>query len=178
MLSEAVTVVSPAAEPVALADAKRFLRVDGDSLDLDVGMLVGAAGLEIEQMTGQRMVEQTVEVRADCFADLSHLEVAPVKRVAEIRYLDPAGVSQVLSPASYDLVGAGTLEGGIVRAIGAALPPIMARKGAIVVRLVVGYEVGKLPPSLRWAVLALTRGKFEEKAVDLGPLLANQRVGA
>lgn len=176
MLGEAVTVVAPASEPLTIEDAKRFLRIDTDSLDQDVAMLIGAARGDIEDITGQRLVEQTVEIGADSFADLAHLTVGPVQNVVEIRYVDLAGGRHILPTASYDLVGAG-LERGIVPAIGAALPPMRSGRGAIVARLLVGYGAqDPLPTKLRWALLAVVRGKFEEKPVDLGPMLVNARI--
>lgn len=178
MLSAAITVIPPTAEPIAREDAKRFLRIDGDSLDGDVDMLIGAARADIEDITGQRLVEQTVGVLADAFIDFAHLEVGPVIRVAQIRYFDQAGASQVLPPALYELTGAG-LDRGIFAAIGAVLPAMRTGRGAIVAQLVVGYggAGAPLPQNLRWAMLAAVRGKFEDKPVDLAPLLVNARIG-
>lgn len=178
MLSAAITVSAPAAEPIEREDAKRFLRIDGNSLDGDVDMLIGAARGDIEDITGLRLVEQAVEVRADAFSDFAHLEVGPVVRVVEIRYIDPQGAPQVLAPALYELTGAG-LDRGIFVAIGATLPAMRTSRGAIVARLLVGYGGAgdALPQNLRWAMLAAIRGKFEDKAVDLAPLLVNARIG-
>lgn len=178
MLSAAINVVAPTAEPIELQDAKRFLRIDGDSLDGDVAMLIGAARGDIEDMTGLRLVEQTVEVRADAFSDFAHLEVGPVVAVAEIRYLDQQGAPQVLEPARYELTGAG-LDRGIFAATGATLPQMRTGRGAIVAKLLVGYggDGDALPQNLRWAMLASIRGKFEDKPVDLVPLLVNARIG-
>lgn len=178
MLSAAITVSAPAAEPIEREDAKRFLRIDSDSLDGDVDVLIGAARGDIEDMTGLRLVEQTVEVRADAFSDFAHLEVGPVVAVAEIRYIDPQGAPQVLAPALYELTGAG-LDRGIFAAIGASLPQMRTGRGAIVAKLLVGYggDGDALPQNLRWAMLASIRGKFEDKPVDLVPLLVNARIG-
>lgn len=178
MLSAAITVDALAAEPIGLEDAKRFLRLDGDSLNGDVEMLIGAARGDIEDMTGLRLVEQTVEVRADAFSDFAHLEVGPVVRVVEIRYVDAQGVPQVLEPARYELTGAG-LDRAIFAAIGASLPQMRTGRGAIVAKLLVGYggEGDALPQNLRWAMLAAIRGKFEDRPVDLAPLLVNARIG-
>ncbi|KTT72623.1 head-tail connector protein [Sphingomonas endophytica] len=179
MLSEAVTVAAAVAEPIARADVKRFLRIDGDSLDLDVDMLIAAARSDVEQATGLRLVEQTVEIQADTFGDLDFLPIGPVQSIAEIRYRDLSGAWATLSPASYDLVGAG-LERGIAPARGVVLPPTLAGRGVITARLVVGYGgvVGPMPVSLRWAMLALARGKFEDRAVDIFPLISGTRIGA
>ncbi len=178
MLSAAITIGTPPAEPIEREDAKRFLRLDGDNLDGDVDMLIGAARRDIEDMTGLRLVEQTVEVRADTFSDFAHLEVGPVIRIEEIRYVDHDRQPQVLPPASYELTGAG-LDRAIFAAIGATLPAMRTGRGAIVARLLVGYggEGEALPQNLRWAMLASIRGKFEDKAVDLAPLLVNARIG-
>ncbi len=175
MLSAAVLVSpAPIPEPITVADAKRFLRIDTDSLDGDVAMLVGAARGDIEDATGLRLIEQLVEIGADEMADLAHLPIGPVSEVVQMRYRDASGTEQLLDPAAYVLTGAG-LECGI--AARASLPLML--RGSIVARLKVGFgDATKIPATLRWAILALVRGKFEDRAVDIEPLIVNLRVGA
>jgi uncharacterized phiE125 gp8 family phage protein len=173
MLSAPVIVTPPAELAMTGAEARLFLRVDGNALDAEIDLIVGAAIEDIEATTGTRLIQQTVQVRADTFADLEHLHIGPVSAIAAMSYRDAAGVKQDIDPDALELTGA-DLDRGI-EPIG-AWPSGKASK--ISVDLVVGYgETGAdVPTQLRWAILALIRGKFEDRFVDIEPLIVNRRI--
>lgn len=52
-------IAGPGEEPVALAEAKAFCRVDGADEDALLGALIAAARLHIESITGRALVTQT-----------------------------------------------------------------------------------------------------------------------
>lgn len=172
MLGAPVTTIPPTGELITLDSAKSFLRIDGDTTDIEVEMLRDAAIGQLEQLTGLRLLSQTVAVRADQFADLAHFRVGPIAAVTSIAYVDAAGDGQVMATEDYELFGA-PLEQGI--ALTAALPT--ARSGSIVVTLEVGYgeSASDVPATLRYAVFALMREKFEGEPVDLDPLINDHR---
>lgn len=179
MLYAAVQVTAPAVPLVTLSEAKDFLRRDDASLDGPLQIMVDASIGELEATTGLRLINQTVKVRADCFGDFVALNVGPVTTVTEIRYLDQAGTEQLLDAGLYQLIGAG-LERGILPAIGATLPAMRTGRGSLCATLSVGYgaTAAAVPQQLRWAALALIRGRFDDRPVDLESLIVNHRLYA
>lgn len=179
MLSDAITIGEPANGPLALADAKSFLRVDGAALDTEIAIMVAAAHEDVEARTSLRLIDQVVELRAESFVDLEHLTVGPVQSVEEIRYVDASGVEQLLDAARYRLTGAG-LDRGIVGVRRGALPSIPTAPDAIVVSLRVGYgaDATAVPQRLRWAMLMLIKAAFDDEKVDIEPQLVNLRINA
>lgn len=176
MLSAPVLITPPAIAPLTLDEVKDFLRRDDTSLDGPLQIMIDASIGELETTTSLRLIEQTVDVRADAFADLAALNVGPISAVTELRYRDPSGVEQMVDPASYYLAGT-ELERGIERVPGFTLPRSQARRGAITARLAVGYGTDlDVPQQLRWALFALIRGKFEDRTVDIEPLIVNHRI--
>jgi len=173
VLGSPVTITAPAVEALELDAAKRFLRLDGSSLDEDVRMLVAAARGDVENRTGLRLINQVVEVLADNFDDLAALNVGPVQSIAEIRFVPTDGAEQAMNAATYRLTGAG-LERGIV-SIGGTL---RTGQGFYRARLNVGFgdAPSDIPPELRWAMLALVSGKFNDKPIDIEPHIVNQRI--
>ncbi|KKI17494.1 head-tail connector protein [Sphingomonas sp. Ag1] len=174
MLGPLATISEPAVEPIELGSAKRFLRVDGTAQDDDIRMLIGAARRDLEQTTGQRLIEQTVRIRAFRFSDLAVLPVGPVMAIVDITYLDGAERKSVDLETVY-LTGAG-LERGIDLVPGYSWPA--HTRGPIVVDLKVGYGPtgASVPENLRWAMFALMRGKFDDRAVDIEGLVVNDRI--
>jgi uncharacterized phiE125 gp8 family phage protein len=179
MWSAPVVVTPPVAEPLALAAAKEFARVDGSAFDTEISSYIAGARDSIEAMTSTRLITQAVEVRADSFADLDRLPVGPVQAVSEIRYLDSAGAEQLLDQATYELVGS-DLDCGIRPSVGANWPSAAVREGAIAVQLTVGYgdDAAALPGDLNLALLYTVRGLFDDKPVDVERWLVNRRIYA
>jgi len=176
MLSAPVTVTSPVKEPVTLDQVKTFLRVDGSALDGELELLIAAAREDLELATGQRLIDQVVLVVADHLADLGHLTVGPVQAINALRYRPADSDEIAIGDDGFELVGAG-LEQAIVPT---RLWPRSATGCRLSVRLAVGYgpTAADVPASLRLILLQLIRGRFEEKPVDLGQLIVNQRIFA
>lgn len=176
MLGSPVTITPPAAELITTAQAKSFLRIDGDDLDFEVGMMTNAAITDLEAITSVRLLDQTVEMSADCFADLAHLRIGPVTEIASIKYRDVNNGEQTVAAELYELVGA-PLEQG-VRLIEGSWPTTRSGRAPITIRLDVGYgaDAADVPDALKFAAFALLRGKAEGASVDISALIANHRI--
>jgi uncharacterized phiE125 gp8 family phage protein len=174
VLSAAITVGAVDVEPIELDAAKRFLRIDGTTQDDDVRLLISAARRDLEQTTGQRLIEQTVRLHADSFADLAHLPIGPVTAIVDISCPNGAETTSVDLDTVY-LTGLG-LERGIDIVPGYRWPS--RGRARIVVDLKVGYGPtgAAVPANLRHALLAMIRGKFDDRAVDIEPLIVNDRI--
>jgi uncharacterized phiE125 gp8 family phage protein len=176
MIGSTVTIVAPTREPVDLEAAKRFLRIDGSAQDDDVSLLIQAAREDLERITGQRLLDQVVRLQADSFDELDQLPVGPVKSIRAVAYGTP-GATTTIDPASVYLTGLG-LERGIAAVPGYRLPRTVS--GPILVDLNVGYgaDPSAVPANLRLALFVLIRSRFDDRQVDIEPLLVNDRIYA
>jgi uncharacterized phiE125 gp8 family phage protein len=157
MWSEPVTIVPPASEPVTLDEAKEFLSIDAEETEFDVLIesLITAAREQVEAITGLRLVEQTVDLRASEWSDLQLLPIGPVLDVANMSYLDGVGDEQAVPGDVYELYGAG-LSRGLQTSIGKSWPSdALRRRDAIRLELTIGY--GPVPKPL-WAAILLMVG--------------------
>jgi hypothetical protein len=77
-------IAGPGEEPVSLAEAKLFARVDGNDEDSLVGALVAAARLHVESLTGRALVTQTWRLVLACVTGLVvPLPVVPALALVE-----------------------------------------------------------------------------------------------
>lgn len=101
-------VTPPAGEPVTLAEAKLWLRIDDDITDQDAMILglIAAMRAYAENLTGRAFVERTLELRLDCFpARAIELPHPPLQSVSSISYQDVNGNWQSLlgSPSEFQV---------------------------------------------------------------------------
>jgi len=179
MWSKPVIIEPPASEPITLAQAKQFLRLDEDEtgFDAELGVHIAGARGRVESMTGSRMVLQTVDLAADGFPDLERLPVGPVTEIVAVDYRDRTGIEQTISLDALELFGAG-LEQGVRLVAGNRWPAATSAKGAVRVRVIVGYgEAGAgVPDAVRTAMLLQVRALFDDSSIDLEPWIINDRI--
>jgi uncharacterized phiE125 gp8 family phage protein len=77
----------PEEEPLSLADARAYLRVDTTAEDELIGNLIVAARRHVEDATGKRLVTQSWRLVLDNWppANTVHLPVRPVRSIAAAR---------------------------------------------------------------------------------------------
>ncbi len=179
MWAKPVTVVPPAAEPISLAQAKQFLRLDEDEVgfDAELGILIAGARGDVEAVTSSRMVLQTVDIAADSFDDLDRLSVGPVTELVSVAYRDRNGHEQSIPLEDLELFGA-VLEQGVRMAPGSRWPIALRVKGAVRVRVIVGYgENGEgIPDAVRTGLLLQIRALFDGGEIDLDRWVVNDRI--
>ena len=149
--------VSPAIEPLTLADAKRQLNVDQDFTDDDliIARITAAARQYAETHTRSSFITQQWSLVLDGFAGcwssrgLLFLEHGPVQSIDSITYLDMTGTLQTLPPADYatDLSG---VRGRLQPRFGLVWPVTLPQIGAVTVNFTAGYGVtaDAVPPGL------------------------------
>ncbi len=71
-------IAGPGEEPVTLAEAKAFCRIDGSDEDALVEALIAAARLQVESLTGRALVTQSWRLTLTCAPRLVELPVIPV----------------------------------------------------------------------------------------------------
>jgi hypothetical protein len=181
-----VVVTPPTAEPVSLEEAKAHLRIDGGDEDTYVASLIIAARDAAELFTRRRFMEQTLDLFLDRFPGrLCYLgeyarairntpftseiyeipiPVPPTQSVTSIKYTDPAGAMQTLDTAEYQ-VDVASEPARLRPAYGKPWPSTRQVMNAVQIRLVAGYAAGKVPGSIKAAIL-LTIGKLHENRED------------
>lgn len=156
----------PAAEPVTLAEAKAFLRVDGAAEDSFIGTLITAARLHIEGTTGRVLISQSWRTVCDDWPDgrTVKLPVAPMLSLTEIRVYDAAGDATVLALAQFQPETKTTPAHIFLPATIAGMP-LMRDRAAIEIDYVAGYGTvpTDVPQDLRQALLTLVGYWFEHR---------------
>lgn len=142
-------VTPPSFEPVTLAEAKLWLRVDDDDTDQDamVQLLIIAMRERAEHLTGRAFVTRELELRLDAFPDgeIQLPYAAPLRSVSSIRYLDADGVLQSLdaSPTWWQ-EDAVRIPGVVAPASSQSWP----NTGDYLSAVRIAYTVGLVSPSL------------------------------
>lgn len=174
-----VTFAQPATEPVSLAEAQEYLRIDVTETEFDneITSFIAASRSEIEALTSTRMITQTVNISGAHFASLAAMPIGPIQSVASVKYVDLTGTEQTIDSDDYELVVAG-LTARIVPSFNANWPVAAIRVDAVRVQLVVGYgDAGSdLPRDIRFALLRAIRAKFDHEDIDLSAHLVNHRL--
>jgi uncharacterized phiE125 gp8 family phage protein len=142
----------PASEPLTLAEAKRFLRIDHADDDALVQSLIKAARQRVEARTGRALISQGWRIVMDSwpFGGRVALPVLPVQAVTAVRLLDAWGAPQIVSPPVYNLVS-GT-EPPVLD--GSAAPNPGKPRDGIEIDVTAGYgpAAGDVPEPLRQAM--------------------------
>lgn len=145
-----VVTVGPASEPLTQAEAKNHIKVDGSDDSDAIDRLISTSRTLVEEITGTKLVSQTVVMRCSEWCDLVDLPLAPIISVSSVTYLDSAGTSQTLSTDVYESVLHG-LEPHIRLKINQSWPAIRDASDAITVTAVAGYA--SLPAPVKSAML-------------------------
>ena len=164
-----ILLTPPAAEPVSLAGAKSWLRVETDAEDTLVSSLIVSARLSLEQTTRRFLMTQNWRIAIDDWphGDYVPLPIAPLQSVDAIRVRNASGEATLVSPSSY-LVDAHSEPPRIVFS---APPPGPAQSAhGIEIDVAAGYgDASQVPQPLRQAMLMLIAFWYENRgdAVDL-----------
>jgi uncharacterized phiE125 gp8 family phage protein len=152
----------PAEEPVSLAEAKAFLKVDDTAEDGLITTLIGAARLHVEGVTGRALLAQSWRVVLEDWPveRVVRLPVTPFMAVTEINAYDADGAAHEVPLAQF-LSDPDRL---LLPADVAGMPVLRERQG-IEVDYVAGFgtEPEDVPADMRQALLALVGYWFEHR---------------
>ena len=160
----ATLLVAPAAEPVAVAEAKALLRVVDPAEDALIGDMIVAARQHIEAITRRVFVTQTWRIGLDRWPAnrVLSLPIAPVASLVAVSLVDALGGATAL-PASGFALDAGRAPPRLVVPVGVSNPGAVAN--GIRIDLVAGYGgPASVPVPLREAVLRLAAAWYAERA--------------
>jgi len=154
----------PALEPVALDEARAFVRVDDTTEDALLTTLIATARVHVESVTGRALITQTWRLVLDCWPldGVVALPVAPLLSLVSITGYLSGGTAVPVSSTGV------TLDHSEARLLLPADfdPPVLLReRGGIEIDFVAGYGAtsADVPAPLRQALLLLVAGWFENR---------------
>lgn len=152
-----ITITPPDAEPVSVDDVKLSARVDAETFDDQLALLlIPAIRAEAEHRLGRRLITQTVELVLDAFPSGEiDLRLPSVQSVTSIKYLDTAGAEQTVINTDYSLDTAAS-PARVLLDTDAAWPATADVPNAVRVRYVVGYgdDDASVPANIRLWITA------------------------
>lgn len=176
-----VTLVSPpAVEPVSLADAKAFLKVDSAQDDSLINTLIASARRSAEEYTKRAFITQTWRLTMDGFSDLTadardmappgfvrsadgiELPRQPIQSVESIKTTDSANIQTTVAAAVYQFDRDG---GRLFLNDGYDWPTDLRDMAAVEIVLKAGYgDTGTaVPEPIRQAILLHVLALYENR---------------
>ena len=155
-----ILLTEPDEEPLPLAGAKLFLRVEHDDDDTLIAELIRAARKHVETVTGRRLVTQVWRLVLDTWpADgVLHLPLSPVTEIAAARLRGPDGGETALETDAWLLDAGGRLHI-------AQRPAVLRPFAGIEIDLEAGYGgAADVPPGFVQAIRLLVAHWYEYRA--------------
>ncbi|GGF53125.1 hypothetical protein GCM10007301_10750 [Azorhizobium oxalatiphilum] len=147
-------IAAPAAEPLTLAEARDFLRLDQTDGDALVAALIAAARQMVESATGRALMAQDWRVTRDAWppGGIFPLPVAPVSAIIDARVRAADG-SEILVPEGALRLIADRAP-ALIEVDGPAVPRPGVARGGITIDIRAGYggTAADVPPDLVQAV--------------------------
>ena len=155
----------PSAEPVALADAKAFLRVTSTAEDALIGALITAARARIEAELGLAMLTTSFRETFDTFPGGPILLArGPINAVSAVAVADASGTFTTLDAGAY-LAALGSRPGSITPVSGAWPTPGIAVDGVRVDYTAgFGADPSDVPAPLIQAILRLVGYAYDHRS--------------
>jgi uncharacterized phiE125 gp8 family phage protein len=167
----AILLDAPALEPITLAEAKAYLRVDHDADDDMIATLTASARAEVEARTRRALITQRWRIMCDAWPADGRMAVtpAPVREVVAARVYDQDGVAHALDTEAF------VVDAAAAPAVVAFVPWALAVPGRAVAGIELDLECGygdtaaDVPEPLRQAVRLLLAHAYENRSLDTVP---------
>lgn len=145
-----VEATAPATEPVTVAEAKAYSRIDISADDTVVSNMITMARRELEKIKRRTFVTTTYDYFLDCFPSSDYVPIIfprpPLVSITSIKYYDTDGVQQTWSSTLYELDK--NIQPGRVKPVdGESWPTTDTNKyGLVEIRYVAGYGAAAAVP--------------------------------
>jgi len=159
---------APAVEPLTLAEAKAYLRVEHNDDDDLIGALIAGSRIHVEGQTRRALIAQSWRLSFDGWPEDGRIGVAPapLRSLVAARVYDFDGNAQAIDTQAFVLDTAGS---ALVFAPWALAQPGRIAAG-IELDVTVGYgdAAGDVPGALRVAIRLLVTHWYENRGVVAG----------
>lgn len=159
-----ILLTPPAAEPVTLADAKLYLRIDTVDEDDLIRTLITASRLLIEAASGRLLIHQTWRLVMDAWpaSGTARLPLAPVSQIVAARVFNAQGVPTLVAASALALETGADPPAIWVQA---SVPGPGRTLAGIEIDLLAGYGAvaAAVPEPFRQAILMMVARWFEQR---------------
>jgi len=165
-------VTDPSVEPISLAEAKIYLKVDDTTEDALITLLIKAARIRCEKETGRQLITTVIDHYFDEFPDKDEcydflLYGCPVNSITSVKYYDDSDVQQTLANTVYLLDGV-SAPARVSLMYGQSWPSTSERANAIEIKTSCGYgAAGSNVPAALIAGMYLHLGHLYENRQDV-----------
>jgi uncharacterized phiE125 gp8 family phage protein len=160
----AYLVTAPAAEPLSLADAKAFLRVEHGDDDAIIASLIAAARNHVEALTRCALLTQTWRLVLDRWPDGGRVapRIGPLRSLLAVRVFNAAGEEHEIDREIFVVDAAA----GALAAPAWSLPLPGRSSAGIELDIEVGYgAAGDVPQRLLHAIRMLVAHWYENRGL-------------
>jgi uncharacterized phiE125 gp8 family phage protein len=162
-----ILLTGPAAEPVTLAEAKLFLRVEHDDDDDLIEALIAGSRIHVEAQTHRALITQSWRLVRDSWPENGRIGVLPVPlaSIVAARTYDAAGAAHTFDTAAFALDKSGAPA--LLAFTPGALPVPGRATAGIEIDITAGYGASaeSVPEPLRQAVRLLTAHWYENRGL-------------
>ncbi|RTL90979.1 hypothetical protein EJV44_20860 [Ancylobacter aquaticus] len=163
----AILLAGPTVEPLTLAEAKIYLRIDHGAEDALISSLITAARATVEALTRRVLIDQSWRIIRDAWpaSGLIALPVNPLKALTAARVLDAAGGETALPLDAFSLDTARLP--GLIRVARGAVPAPGRPLAGIALDITAGHGPGPdhVPSPLIEAVRVVLAHFYEHRDV-------------
>lgn len=157
-------ITAPATEPITLAEAKLYLRVDDTTEDTLISALIVAARLQVEGRTLRPLISQTWDLILDSSdvnsSNTFYINKAPVTAISSVKYYDQNDTEQTLDVSAYQT----SINSNPAKVKIITMPQIYERLGAMTIRFVAGYtNAAAVPQDIKQAMYFIIGHLYENR---------------
>lgn len=160
-----ILLTAPALEPLTLAEAKAYLRVETADEDAPIGALIAGARTHVETQTRRALITQSWRLSFDAWPEDGRIRVlpAPLQQLTAARVYDVDGNAQAIDTQAFVLDLAAS---ALAFAPWALMQPGRIAAG-IELDVTVGYgdAAADVPEALRQAIRLLVAHWYENRGV-------------
>lgn len=156
-------VTGPSSEPITLAEAKLYLRVDDTTENDLITAIITAARRKFENDTYHYLMPQTWELylnKDEISNEQISINKSDITAISSVKYYDINNTQQTLSTSDYQTA----IEGRPYSIQITTMPQVYDRLNAMVIRFTLGYaNAAAVPEDIKTAIKTLIGTLYENR---------------